>query len=229
MQDFFANLSYTDTMNYNCVIFDLDGTLADTICDLAGTLNRALEERGFEPAPVEDFVTMQGKSMEAQLLSMLPPEKKDAKLVEELAARSRKLYKEEPLNLGKSYEGISALLVELKRKKVKRAVLTNKPEQVAYMEINRLFPAGSFDMLSGIKPGFPYKPDPASVWELLTKLDVSPRNTILAGDSEIDMQTALAAGCFAVGVSWGYRDADVLKNAGAQCIINKPSELLEFL
>ncbi|MDR0586288.1 MAG: HAD hydrolase-like protein [Treponema sp.] len=109
-------------MNYNCVIFDLDGTLADTVHDLAYTLNRTLEERGFAPSPMEDFVKMQGKSMEAQLLSMLPPEKRDDKLVEELAA-----------------------------------------------------------------------------------------------------------GCFAVGVSWGYRDIEALKNAGAQCIINKPSELLEFL
>ncbi|MDR2049989.1 MAG: HAD family hydrolase [Treponema sp.] len=216
-------------MNYNCVIFDLDGTLADTVHDLAGILNRVLKERGFDPAPVDDFVKMQGKTMEVQILSMLPPQERNDKLVEELAARARKLYEEEPLNLGKPYQGIPELLLELKRKKVKRAVLTNKPEGIANRELSRFFPAGSFDMVSGIKPGFPYKPDPASVWELLVKLDASPRNSILAGDSEIDIQTALAAECFAVGVSWGYRDIEVLKNAGAQCIVNEPSELLEFL
>jgi phosphoglycolate phosphatase len=229
MQDFFTNLSYTGAMRYNCVIFDMDGTLADTVHDLAATLNRVMRERGFEPAPVEDFIKMQGKTMEAQILSMLPPHERNNELIEELAARTRKLYEEEPLNLGKPYEGISELLFELKRKKVKRAVLTNKPEGMANKELSRFFPAGSFDMVSGIKPGFPYKPDPASVWELLAELDTSPRNTILVGDSEIDIQTALAAECFAVGVSWGYRDIDALKNAGAQCIINKPSELLEFL
>jgi phosphoglycolate phosphatase len=229
MQDFFPNLRYTDKVKYNCVIFDLDGTLADTVRDLAATLNRVMQERGFEPVPVEDFIKMQGKSMEAQLLSMLPPEEQNDKLVEELAARSRKLYQEEPTNLGKPYEGIPELLFELKRKKIKRAVLTNKPDMIANMELNRFFPVGLFDAINGIKPGFPYKPDPAAVWELLAELDTSPRNTILAGDSEIDIQTALAAECFAVGVSWGYRDIEVLKNAGAQCIINKPSELLEFL
>jgi phosphoglycolate phosphatase len=229
MQDYFVNLGYTGTMNYNCVIFDLDGTLADTVHDLAGILNRVLKERGFDPAPVDDFVKMQGKTMEVQILSMLPPQERNDKLVEELAARARKLYEEEPLNLGKPYQGIPELLLELKRKKVKRAVLTNKPEGIANRELSRFFPAGSFDMVSGIKPGFPYKPDPASVWELLVKLDASPRNSILAGDSEIDIQTALAAECFAVGVSWGYRDIEVLKNAGAQCIVNEPSELLEFL
>jgi phosphoglycolate phosphatase len=216
-------------MNYNCVIFDLDGTLADTVHDLAYTLNRALEERGFAPSPMEDFVKMQGKSMEAQLLSMLPPGKRDDKLAEELAAGARKLYAEEPSTLGKPYPGMEELLSGIRQKKVKLAVLTNKPEEVASRELSRLFPSRPFDAISGIKPGFPYKPDPASVWELLVTLDTSPRGTILAGDSEIDIQTALAAGCFAVGVSWGYRDIEALKNAGAQCIINKPSELLEFL
>jgi phosphoglycolate phosphatase len=216
-------------MNYNCVIFDLDGTLADTVHDLAGILNRVLKERGFDPAPVDDFAKMQGRTLEVQISSMLPPEQRNDKLVEELAAGVRKRYVEEPLNLGKPYPGIEELLSGLRQKKVKLAVLTNKPEEMANRELSRFFPSGPFDAISGTKPGFPYKPDPASVWELLVKLDASPRNTILAGDSEIDMQTALAAGCFAVGVSWGYRDIAVLKNAGAQCIINKPSELLEFL
>jgi phosphoglycolate phosphatase len=216
-------------MNYNCVIFDLDGTLADTVHDLAGILNRVLKERGFDPVPVDDFIKMQGETMEVQILSMLPPQEKNDKLVEEIAAETRKLYAQKPLNLGKPYQGIEELLSGLKQKKVKLAVLTNKPEEMANRELSRFFPSGPFDAISGIKPGFPYKPDPAAVWELLVKLDTNPRNTILAGDSEIDIQTALAAGCFAVGASWGYRDIEVLKNAGAQCIINKPSELLEFL
>jgi phosphoglycolate phosphatase len=216
-------------MRYNCVIFDLDGTLADTVQDLALTLNRVLGERGFGPAPLEVFVKMQGTSLESQILGMLPPEERNDKLVEELAARSRKLYQEESLNLGKPYPEIQELLFELKRRKLKLAVLTNKPEEMANREIGRFFPAGLFDAVSGVRPGFPYKPDPAAVWDLLVELDASPRDTIFAGDSEIDIQTALAAGCFGVGVSWGYRDIEALKNAGAQCIINKPAELLEFL
>ncbi|MDR0403322.1 MAG: HAD family hydrolase [Treponema sp.] len=215
--------------SFRCAIFDLDGTLVDTVQDLASVLNRVIQERGFDPAPMECFIKMQGKTIEAQVSAMLPPEERNDKFVEELAAEARKFYEEEPPNLGKPYRGIQELLSALGRKKIKRAVLTNKPDRIANREIGLFFPAGSFDMVSGIRPGFPHKPDPASVWELLVELDASPRNTILIGDSEIDMQTAAAAGCFAVGVSWGYRDAAALKNAGAMCIINKPLELLEFL
>jgi phosphoglycolate phosphatase len=216
-------------MKYSCVIFDWDGTLADTVHDLAGAINRVVKERGFEPASVGHFIKMQGRPIEDQILSVLPPKEKDKDLVERLAVRVQELYREEPLNLGKPYKDIIELLFELKRKKIKCAILTNKPEQIANMEISRLFPTGIFDSINGVRPGFPYKPDPASVWELLAELDASPRNAILAGDSETDMETALAAECFPVGVSWGYRDIEVLKKAGARRIINRPFELLELL
>ncbi|MDR1507657.1 MAG: HAD family hydrolase [Treponema sp.] len=216
-------------MKYNCVIFDLDGTLADTVLDLAEAVNKTLEEHGFEPAALEDFVKMQGITLENQMLRVLPPGKRNKTLASELSAGVKKRYEELPVSRGKPYRGVQELLSALRRKRVKLAVLTNKPDEIANRELDRFFPAGSFDMVSGIRPDFPCKPDPAAVWELLAELDASPRNTILAGDSEIDMETARAAECLAVGVSWGYSDIEVLKKAGAQCIINKPSELMEFL
>jgi phosphoglycolate phosphatase len=216
-------------MNYRCVIFDLDGTLADTVHYMADNINRALEERGFAPAPVEEYLKLQGNNMETMVLSALPPEMRDRGLAEELSGRAIKLFGENSSNLPRPYPGITELILELKRKKIKRAVLSNKPDGAVQIETARLFPPGSFDFTGGIRPGFPFKPDPASVWELLAELDISPRDTILMGDSETDIETALAAGCHALGVSWGYRDVSVLKASGAQGIINKPEELLEFL
>jgi phosphoglycolate phosphatase len=216
-------------MNFRCVIFDLDGTLADTIHEEAANINKALEERGFLPAPVEEYIKVMGKSLEELVLHALPPEKRDMGLASELAARTIAIYGENTRYLSKPYPGMTELLLELKQKKRKLAVLSNKPNVVAPIEISHLFPPFTFDIVRGIRPGFPFKPDPASVWDLLTELDVNPRESILVGDSETDIQTALDSSCHAVGVSWGYRDVSVLKNAGAQRIINKPSELLEFI
>jgi phosphoglycolate phosphatase len=108
-------------------------------------------------------------------------------------------------------------------------VLTNKPDPVAALVVNGLFPSGSFDLVLGEKPGLPRKPDPASTWEILTELGRTPRETIFMGDSEIDMETARAADCHALGVSWGYRERAALEAAGADRIIDAPEQLLPLL
>jgi phosphoglycolate phosphatase len=214
---------------YRCVIFDWDGTLADTIAELAGNVNRALEERGFASIPVQDYLQAQGRPLEDHVLLALPPEQRDNSLVHDLTARALRLWEEAPLNLVRPYPGLPELVAVLRDKKIKRAVLTNKPDAVARAEIARVYPPGAFDAVSGIRPGAPYKPDPASVWELLAELDENPGGAILAGDSETDMRTAVSAGCLPLGVLWGYRDAETLLAAGARRLINKPEELLELL
>ena len=92
-----------------------------------------------------------------------------------------------------------------------------------------LFPTGSFDIVQGEISGKPRKPDPACIWELLVELDLTPANVILIGDSEIDMETALASGCFPLGVSWGYRSREIISKAGARRIIERPEELMDFI
>ncbi|MDR1307447.1 MAG: HAD family hydrolase [Treponema sp.] len=216
-------------MNYRCVIFDMDGTLADTIDDLTLNINKALEERGFAPAPAEKYLKMQGREIDALVTNALPRGPENPGLVKELAERAIAVYSETPHRLTRVYPGIPELLLELKRKKIKRAALSNKPDRMLNAEIAFLFPPGTFEAAYGARPGIPAKPDPAAVWELLSELDVTPRDTILAGDSGTDIKTALAAGCHALGVSWGYRSVPALKAAGAQRIIHEPRELLELL
>jgi phosphoglycolate phosphatase len=212
---------------FRCVIFDLDGTLADTLDDLVANINRSLEENKFAPVSREIIRKMQGGELETMVLAALPPGNEH--LVDKLTAGVLRFYAEAPLHLAKPYPQIPELLLELGRKKCKTAVLTNKPDHVAHLEIDRLFPFFKFGLVNGIRPGFPNKPDPGAVWEILTELDVSPRDTVLMGDSETDMKAALDSECHAVGVSWGYKDKAVIKAAGAQRIIDSPLELLEFI
>ena len=107
--------------------------------------------------------------------------------------------------------------------------MSNKPHPVAEKVIAGLFPFASFDHIQGEITGKTRKPDPASVWELLIELDLTPSNIIFIGDSEIDMETAISSGCFALGVSWGYRSREIIEKAGAKRIIDRPEELLDLL
>jgi phosphoglycolate phosphatase len=120
------------------------------------------------------------------------------------------------------------LLLELRHKKIKTAVLSNTPEGELQLKLERLFPFFKFEMICGIRSGIPGKPDPAAVWEILTELDVSPRDAIFIGDSETGIRTALDADCHAIGAGWGG-NTETLKAAGAQRIIPEPLGLLEFL
>jgi phosphoglycolate phosphatase len=216
-------------MRFTCVIFDLDGTLVDTIGDIAASMNTALAARNFPARPREEYLKMVGWGIKRLALLALPPSARDEKTAEEIAAAAAQYYAEHPVVYAKPYPGIPELAAALKRKKIKTAVLSNKPDPVTSLVIAKLFPPGSFDLVQGEIPGIPRKPDPASAWETLMSLDRSPRETIFMGDSEIDMETARAAGCHALGVSWGFRDRRSLEAAGAERIIDRPEELLELI
>jgi phosphoglycolate phosphatase len=216
-------------MKIKCVIFDLDGTLVDTLEDIAASMNRALALRGFPPRPPEDYAALVGWGIRRLAFLAMPEGARDEKAAGLLAARAAAFYAEKPLIHSRPYPGIPAVVAELKDRKIKTAVLTNKPDPVAALVIRGLFSPGSFDLVLGETPALPRKPNPASAWEILTRLDRTPRDTLFVGDSEIDMETARAADCHALGVSWGYRDRAVLEAAGAGGIIDRPEELLSFL
>jgi phosphoglycolate phosphatase len=216
-------------LKFTCVIFDLDGTLVNTLEDIARSMNRALEARGFPPVPLASYTDLVGWGIKQLAFLALPPEARDEATVEAVAANAARFYAEEPLVHSKPYPGIPELGAELQRRRIKPAVLTNKPDPVAQLVIEGLFPAGTFDAVRGDIAGRPRKPDPASTWELIMQLDSTPRNTVFAGDSEIDIETARAAECHALGVSWGFRAREILEKAGAQRIIDRPQELLDLI
>jgi phosphoglycolate phosphatase len=159
----------------------------------------------------------------------MPAGAREEGAAESLAALAAEYYGEKPLVHSRPYPGIPDLIAGLRGIRIKTAVLTNKPDPVARQVIAGLFPPGSFDIVRGDSPGKPRKPDPGSAWDILMELDVTPRETVFAGDSEVDMETARAAECHALGVSWGYRPRPLLVQAGAQRIIDAPEDLLALV
>jgi phosphoglycolate phosphatase len=214
---------------YKGVIFDMDGTLVDTLEDIAVTMNKALKLMGFPELPIKEYQDKVGWGTERLAFLSLPEEKRKKETASLLAAQASLFYAEAPLVYTRPYPGILELVGALRQRKMKIAVLTNKADPVAQKVAAGLFPPGSFDRVQGGAPGKPLKPDPASVWELLVELDLAPSDTIFAGDSEVDIETAVSSGCFPLGVSWGYRSREIITKAGARLIIEKPEELLELL
>ncbi|MDR2135481.1 MAG: HAD family hydrolase [Treponema sp.] len=216
-------------MKYRCVLFDLDGTLVDTIADIALSMNRALEESGFPPRDPAEYPALVGRGIRKLALDSLPEEARNGENADLVAEAAARLYRERPVVHSKPYPRIPELLSELSRRKIRRAVLSNKPDPVTGMVIAQLFPAGSFDTAQGEIPGVPRKPDPGAAWDMLVQLGCTPREAILMGDSEVDMETARNIGCFPLGVSWGFRSRQVLEGAGAALIIDDPLDLLQLL
>jgi phosphoglycolate phosphatase len=216
--------------NYKAVIFDCDGTLVDTLGDIAASMNRALEAAGYPPLPEEAYADKVGWGIRRLAFLCLPEdlENKDEKAAAVASAASA-FYAQAPLVHTRPYPGIPELLGAVRVKKVKTAVITNKPDAIARTVIGGLFPPGSFDSVRGDLPGRPRKPDPAGVWDMLADLNLTPGDCLFAGDSEVDMETALRSGCFPLGVAWGYRSPGVIERAGAKRVIHKPLELLDLL
>jgi phosphoglycolate phosphatase len=231
-------------MRFKCIIFDLDGTLVDTIGDIAAAMNHALEEGGFPALSREQYAKIVGNGLKTLASLALPPHARDEKTVDATYRSALGFYRDHPADHSRPYPGIPELLAELRGKRtfgsadrrsavktaaVKTAVLSNKADHLTQMVIGRFFPPDTFDMVRGERPGVPRKPDPASTWELITELDESPRETLFVGDSEVDIATARAAECSFLGVSWGFRGRPALEAAGASRIIDRPAELWDLL
>jgi phosphoglycolate phosphatase len=216
-------------LKYSGVIFDLDGTLVDTLEDIAASMNWALKLRGFPELPAGEYREKVGWGINRLAFLSLPEEARSEKTAALVAADAARFYAETPLVHSRLYPEIPELIGALKKNRIKTAVLTNKPDGAAQKVIAGLFSPGSFDYVQGEISGRKRKPDPACVWELLVEFDLTPANMIFAGDSEIDMETAIASGCFPLGVSWGYRSRETVMQAGARRIIENPLELLELL
>ena len=215
-------------LKHKGVIFDLDGTLVDTLGDISASMNQALKRRGFPELPVEEYGEKVGWGIKRLAMLALPEEARQEEVAALVAADASRLYAETPLVYSRPYPGMPELVGALRQKKIKTAVLSNKPDPTAQKVIAGLFPPGSFDYVQGEIIGKPRKPDPTCVWEILIELDLTPSDIIFVGDSEIDMETAISSGCFPLGVSWGYRSTEIVSKAGARRIIEKPEELLQL-
>jgi len=211
------------------VIFDLDGTLVDTLEDLASAMNRTLRGRGFPVHPAGAYKLMVGDGFRSFTYRALPELSRDAATVDSVRAEAAAYYAEHCVDLSRPYAGVPELLAALAAKKLPLAVLSNKPDDLVQRVVVRLFPAGTFAVIRGETEVFPRKPDPASALDIASRLGARPDETVYLGDSNVDMATARAAGMVALGAAWGFRGEDELRAAGADAVLGTPLDLLSHL
>ncbi len=211
------------------VIFDLDGTLVDTLGDIAASMNAALAGRGYPTHARDEYRGLVGWGLRALAASALPPEARDEATVEACYAAALAAYLEKPTVHTRPYPGVRELLAALASRGIPCAVLSNKADAVVRVVVDSVLSAHAFCAVRGERPGIPHKPDPTSALDVASCLGADPREVLYLGDSGVDMKTARAAGFFAVGASWGFRDREELVRDGAEVVIDHPLELLRLL
>ena len=216
-------------MPYAAVVFDLDGTLLDTLADIAAAGNEVLAAIGVPTYSVEEFGTLVGAGVANLFTRALPAEKQAEEIIADCIARFRKAYEHHWNVDTRVYDGIRPLLDVLVQRDLKLSVLSNKPDVFTRKCVTEYLGDYPFDPVFGQREGVPRKPDPASAAEITSYLGVTPQDVLYVGDTGIDMQTARNAGMFAVGATWGYRSREELVDNGADVLIDRPSELLKLL
>jgi len=216
-------------MTYRAVIFDLDGTLLDTLDDIADSANSVLAGRGFPTHALDDYRYFVGDGVRKLVERILPQTVRSEALVEQCLSEMREEYGRNWNVKTRPYEGIPDLLEKLQNGGVKRAVLSNKPDELTQACVSELLSAWTFDAVAGQTAQIPHKPDPTGAHWLARLLGVKPAEVVLVGDSDIDMQTAVNAGMYPAGATWGFRPRDELAAAGARSLLDRPGDLLPIL
>jgi phosphoglycolate phosphatase len=216
-------------MDWQAVLFDLDGTLLDTLEDLADATNAVLAREAMPTHPVHKYRYFVGDGLRNQLLRALPPGSRD----EETLARCMKAAREEYAHRWdrktRPYDGVPEMLHGLTGRGVRRSILSNKPDDFARLVVERLLSEWSFEVVLGAREGVPLKPDPTGALEVAREMAVPPEDFLYVGDTATDMRTARAAGMFPVGALWGFRTAHELRESGAKELLDRPGQLLDLL
>ncbi|RLA90014.1 MAG: HAD family hydrolase [Deltaproteobacteria bacterium] len=216
-------------MRYQAVIFDLDGTLLDTLADLAASMNHVLARFGLPTHAVEAYKYFVGGGMENLARRALPEERRDETTVAQCFAALMADYNQRWIEHTHPYPGIPELLEGLTARRIRMTILSNKPDDFSKMCVAQLLSDWQFELVVGVRPEGPIKPDPAGALEIAAALKLPPSAFLYLGDTSTDMQTATAAGMFAVGALWGFRTAQELTSNGARVLIARPPELLDLL
>ena len=210
-------------------IFDLDGTLIDSLGDLADAMNAVLEGSGYATHPRASYRYFVGDGIEMLVRRALPPAVVDKANIPEVVGVMQKEYSERWLATTLPFPQIPELLAGLAFRGIQTAVLSNKPDHPTREIVNALFAEDTFDVIRGARDDVPLKPDPTSTLGIISELGVSPRQTVFVGDTPIDMTTGANAGTRTVGATWGFRKTQELVDAGAGQVIHEPLELLAYV
>lgn len=213
------------------VLFDLDGTLANTLVSIASFANEALADCGLPAIETDAYRYLVGNGRDTLIRRMLHTlgQPEDGDLFGRVGAAYDAAYAAEPLRLVTAYPHIPQLLEGLKDRGIPCAVLSNKPDDMTHAVVGGLFARDTFAVVRGQRDGVPKKPAPDAVFSILNTLGVEPAHCLYVGDTKVDMQTGKNAGAVTAGVLWGFRDEDELRANGADHIVGDPLELLKLV
>lgn len=211
------------------VIFDLDGTLLDTIGDLAASCNHTMEQCGHPAHPTDAYRAFVGNGIAKLVERALPAECRAAEYVERVRVEFVKYYKAHIADFSHPYDGVPELLDRLAEQNIKLAVASNKFHEGTLLLIDRFFGCERFAAVYGQRVGVPIKPDPTVVEQIVAECGVARDEVLYVGDSGVDMRTAAAAGVRSVGVTWGFRSREELIETGATHLVDRTDEILKLL
>ena len=216
-------------MKFNAVLFDLDGTLLDTLSDTGSAMNRALATLGFDPLPLEEYRYRIGWGARVLAQNSLPAETHNDELITRCIGEFEREYRAQPATVTVPYDGVPELLDELALREIPFSIISNKPDALTRLVVRKLLGKYRFSFVQGDRAEVPRKPDPTTALQAAARMNAEPQNILFLGDSDVDMTTARAAAMFPVGAGWGFRSEAELRAAGAQAVIARPLELLSFI
>ena len=213
----------------NVIIFDLDGTLLDTLDDIAISANFALVTLGFHPEPVSKYRYFVGEGVFKLFENIFSSNPQNQEILQKAVTLFEEHYTKQFSQNTKLYDGISKLLTFLQKRGFTMAILSNKPDSFTKMCALKYLRAWKFDVVYGARDGVPRKPHPQGALEICELLHVKPEECYYLGDTMIDMQTANGAGMIALGALWGFRDEEELLAHGAKYTVKNPSDVIKLL
>ncbi|MBE7447161.1 MAG: HAD family hydrolase [Planctomycetia bacterium] len=216
-------------MHFKAILFDLDGTLLDTLEDLSNAANCVLAGKGFPIHTPDTYRYFVGDGVTKLMNRALPEDSQDDDTIRACVQAFLEEYGRNWHVKTRPYDGVAEMLDALTENGLKMAVLSNKPDEFTKQCVAKFLPDWTLDMILGQNNSVPLKPDPAGAKEIVRYLNISPSNFIYLGDTAIDMKTAVAAGMFPVGALWGFRTGKELRENGAQALIKRPKEVLSLL
>jgi phosphoglycolate phosphatase len=216
-------------MKYRAVLFDLDGTLLDTLQDLAEAVNQALLVVGLPSHEVEAYKNFLGEGREEMVRKAMPESRRDEKLVEKAVDLVNRYYGLHWHDHTRPYPGIAELLDSLTQKAIPMTIFSNKPQEFTSLSVDGLLSKWHFLKVLGASTTVPKKPDCTAALRIAAELGLKPSDLLYLGDSGIDMLTATRAGMYPVGALWGFRTRQELLESGAKALVEKPQDLLMLL
>ena len=214
-------------MRFEAILFDLDGTLIDSLSDIADCCNRLLAARGFPTHSYDAYRYFIGDGMGKLVARVLPPEARDESTIKTFTADYYAEYERAWNVKTRAYDGIDQVLTAARDRGVRMSVLSNKPDRFTRRCVESFLAGHRFELVLGASDQFPRKPDPAAALHIARTMDIRPGQFMYVGDTATDMKTAFAAGMQPVGALWGYRTAEELLSAGAAALVRSPPELLD--